>query len=153
MYDDENTASAGMAFDVGSFLDRGSAGNRHPVCRRRKMRKFRHRRMPSSESAMRGCPPFIPAKSGTYGETTMTALHLTYTLGPGVLIGGQIAAGTSEGSDDGTQFMLGTAVFFLIDHRQSVTKGSTQVLPFFVVEYDGVSRGQKLLSPIMWDSA
>ena len=33
--------------------------------------------------------------------------HLTYTLGPGVLIGGQIAA-----ADDVTQFMLGTAVFF-----------------------------------------
>ena len=36
-----------------------------------------------------------------------TYAHLTYTLGPGVLVGGQIAA-----ADDVTQFMLGTAVFF-----------------------------------------
>ena len=36
-----------------------------------------------------------------------TFAHLTYTLGPGVLVGGQIAA-----ADDVTQFMLGTAVFF-----------------------------------------
>ena len=41
------------------------------------------------------------------GGTSMSALHLTYTLGPGVLVGGQIAA-----ADDVTQFMLGTAVFF-----------------------------------------
>ena len=46
------------------------------------------------------------------GNSTKTALHLTYTLGPGVLIGGQIAAGSSDGADDVTQFMLGTAVFF-----------------------------------------
>ncbi|MDE0048709.1 MAG: porin [Rhodospirillales bacterium] len=46
------------------------------------------------------------------GDSTKTALHLTYTLGPGVLIGGQIAAGSSDGDDDVTQFMLGTAVFF-----------------------------------------
>ena len=45
-------------------------------------------------------------------ETTKAAAHLTYTLGAGVLIGGQIAAGTVEGSEDVTQFMLGTAVFF-----------------------------------------
>ena len=36
-----------------------------------------------------------------------TFAHLTYTLGPGVLIGGQIGS-----SEDVTQFMLGTAVFF-----------------------------------------
>ena len=40
-----------------------------------------------------------------------TYAHLTYTLGPGVLIGGQIASG-EVGGDDVTQFMLGTAVFF-----------------------------------------
>ena len=45
-------------------------------------------------------------------ETTKAAAHLTYTLGPGVLIGGQIAAGTEDGMDDVTQVMLGTAVFF-----------------------------------------
>ena len=39
-------------------------------------------------------------------------LHLTYTLGPGVLVGGQIASGSSDGAADVTQFMLGTAVFF-----------------------------------------
>ena len=31
------------------------------------------------------------------GETSMTALHLTYTLGPGVEVGGQIAAGRLTG--------------------------------------------------------
>ena len=36
-----------------------------------------------------------------------TFAHLTYTLGPGVLVGGQIGS-----SEDVTQFMLGTAVFF-----------------------------------------
>ncbi len=36
-----------------------------------------------------------------------TFAHLTYTLGPGVLVGAQVAT-----SDDVTQFMLGTAVFF-----------------------------------------
>ena len=51
-----------------------------------------------------------PRKRGA--ETAKAALHLTYTLGPGVLIGGQIASGSVEGSEDVTQFMLGTAVFF-----------------------------------------
>jgi outer membrane protein OmpU len=41
------------------------------------------------------------------GDAGSTYAHLTYTLGPGVLVGGQIAA-----ADDVTQFMLGTAVFF-----------------------------------------
>ena len=41
------------------------------------------------------------------GDVGSSFAHLTYTLGPGVLIGGQIAAG-----DDVTQIMLGTAVFF-----------------------------------------
>ena len=41
------------------------------------------------------------------GDAGSTYLHLTYTLGPGVLVGGQIASG-----DDVTQFMLGTSVFF-----------------------------------------
>ena len=36
-----------------------------------------------------------------------TFAHLTYTLGPGVLIGGQIGS-----SEDVTQVMLGTTVFF-----------------------------------------
>ena len=46
-------------------------------------------------------------------ETDMVALHATYTLGPGVLVGGQIASGRStELADDVTQFMLGTTVFF-----------------------------------------
>ena len=40
------------------------------------------------------------------------ALHLTYTLGPGVeLVGGQIASGSGR-AEDVTQFMLGTSVFF-----------------------------------------
>ena len=41
------------------------------------------------------------------GDVGSSFAHLTYTLGPGVLVGGQIAAG-----DDVTQIMLGTAVFF-----------------------------------------
>ena len=46
------------------------------------------------------------------GDKSKAALHLTYTLGPGVLIGGQIAAGSAEGSDDVTQVLLGTSVGF-----------------------------------------
>ena len=46
------------------------------------------------------------------GGTGMAALHLTYALGPGVEVGGQIASGTADGEDDVTQFLLGTAVFF-----------------------------------------
>ena len=46
------------------------------------------------------------------GGTGMAALHLTYALGPGVDIGGQIAAGSADGEEDVTQFLLGTAVFF-----------------------------------------
>ena len=46
------------------------------------------------------------------GETTMTALHVNYDLGPGVKIGAQVAAGTHEGQPDVTQLMLGTSVFF-----------------------------------------
>ena len=46
------------------------------------------------------------------GNVGMAAAHLTYTLGPGILIGGQLAAGSGDDMDDVTQFMLGTAVFF-----------------------------------------
>ena len=42
------------------------------------------------------------------GDTNITALHLTYTLGPGILVGGQLASGSA----DVTQFILGTAIFF-----------------------------------------
>ena len=42
----------------------------------------------------------------------MAALHLTYTLGPGVLVGGQLASGSSDDGENVTQFMLGTAIFF-----------------------------------------
>ena len=45
------------------------------------------------------------------GDTGMMALHLTYTLGPGVIIGGQIASG-SGGAEDVTQILLGTSVGF-----------------------------------------
>jgi hypothetical protein len=41
------------------------------------------------------------------GDAGLTLAHLTYTLGPGVLIGGQIGS-----SEDVTQVMLGTSVFF-----------------------------------------
>ena len=86
MLDDENTDSAGMAFDVGASWTEGSTEI--------------------------GIQYAADENNGGNGETTKTALHLTYTLGPGVLIGGQIAAGSSEGAEDVTQFMLGTAVFF-----------------------------------------
>ena len=46
------------------------------------------------------------------GNASMAAGHLTYTLGPGILVGAQIAAIAADGTDDVTQFMLGTAVFF-----------------------------------------
>ena len=47
------------------------------------------------------------------GNTSMAAAHLTYTLGPGVLVGAQIASGSAaSGGEDVTQFMLGTSVFF-----------------------------------------
>ena len=46
------------------------------------------------------------------GGTGMAALHLTYVLGPGIEVGGQVASGTADGEDDVTQFLLGTAVFF-----------------------------------------
>lgn len=45
-------------------------------------------------------------------NASMAAGHLTYTLGPGILVGAQIAAISADGADDVTQFMLGTAVFF-----------------------------------------
>jgi len=41
------------------------------------------------------------------GDVGSTFAHLTYTLGPNILVGGQIGS-----SEDVTQFMLGTAVFF-----------------------------------------
>ena len=41
------------------------------------------------------------------GDAGLTFAHLTYTLGPGVLVGGQIGS-----SEDVTQVMLGTSVFF-----------------------------------------
>ena len=46
------------------------------------------------------------------GGSSMSALHVTYTLGPSVLVGGQVASISTEGSENATQFMLGTAIFF-----------------------------------------
>ena len=46
------------------------------------------------------------------GGSSMAALHVTYTLGPSVLVGGQVASISTEGSENATQFMLGTAIFF-----------------------------------------
>ena len=45
-------------------------------------------------------------------DSDMMALHLTYTLGPGVIVGGQIASGSSGGAEDVTQILLGTSVGF-----------------------------------------
>ena len=94
MYDDSDTPSEGMAFDVGASWTEGpmEIGLQYAADENFNI-------------------DFSTDGSGD-GENTKTALHLTYTLGPGVLIGGQIAAGTFEGMDDVTQFMFGTAVFF-----------------------------------------
>ena len=50
-------------------------------------------------------------------ETDMVALNATYTLGPGVLIGGSVATSSAtdadgKGLDDATQFLIGTSIFF-----------------------------------------
>ena len=82
MYDDENTATAGMAYDVGASWSEGA-----------------------TELGLQYA-------NDEDGNASMAAGHLTYTLGPGILIGAQIAAISADGVDDVTQFMLGTAVFF-----------------------------------------
>ena len=46
------------------------------------------------------------------GDASKAAANLTYTLGPGVLIGGQVASITPAEGEDVTQVMLGTTVFF-----------------------------------------
>lgn len=46
------------------------------------------------------------------GDASKAAANLTYTLGPGVLVGGQVASITPAAGEDVTQFMLGTTVFF-----------------------------------------
>ena len=59
-------------------------------------------------------------------------LHLTYTLGPGVLVGGADRQRFSRrrGRRDPVHAWHGDLL--LIDHRQSARKGSTHVLPFFL---------------------
>ena len=46
------------------------------------------------------------------GDTGMMALNLTYALGPGVSIGGQVANGSAAGMKDVTQVLLGTQINF-----------------------------------------
>ena len=90
MFDDDNTGATreGMAYDIGASWSEGA-----------------------TEVGLQYATD--AAHGGWSGaETAKAALHLTYTLGPGVLIGGQIASGSVEGSEDVTQIMLGTAVFF-----------------------------------------
>ena len=82
MFDDENTSSAGNEYDIGASWTEGA-----------------------TEIGLQY------GADDTDG-TAKAALHLTYTLGPGVLVGGQIASGSSDTMEDVTQFMLGTAVFF-----------------------------------------
>ena len=111
MFDDENTSTAGMAYDVGASWTDGpiEIGIQYGADENQSVGM----ETPASHThGPGGAVTAVPAVPGPTGETTKTALHLTYTLGPGVLIGGQIAAGTIEGADDVTQFMLGTAVFF-----------------------------------------
>ena len=45
-------------------------------------------------------------------DGSIAAGHLTYTLGPGVLVGAQVAGVSPAAGDDVTQFMFGTTVFF-----------------------------------------
>ena len=45
-------------------------------------------------------------------DVSKTAVGLTYTLGPGILIGGQAANISTDGANDVTQVILGTTVFF-----------------------------------------
>jgi hypothetical protein len=82
MLDQENTAGEGTAYDIGASWTEGAT------------------------------QIGIQHGANDAGETGKTALNLTYTLGPGVLVGGQVAAISADGSEDVTQFMLGTAVFF-----------------------------------------
>ena len=82
MFDDENTATAGNEYDIGASWTEGA-----------------------TEIGLQ-------YGANDTGDMSKAALHLTYTLGPGVLVGGQIASGSSDAMDDVTQFMLGTAVFF-----------------------------------------
>ena len=83
MFDDENTATAGMEYDVGASWTEGA-----------------------TEIGLQYA-------ANDEGDMSKSALHLTYTLGPGVLVGGQIASGSSDSlEEDVTQFMIGTAVFF-----------------------------------------
>ena len=46
------------------------------------------------------------------GDASKVVANLTYTLGPGVMVGGQVGSASSDSMDDVTQFMIGTAVFF-----------------------------------------
>ncbi len=83
MFDQENTADAGTQYDVGASWTEGAT------------------------------EVGIQYAANDVGEMDKAALNLTYTLGPGVLIGGQIATGGSDSlEEDVTQLMLGTTVFF-----------------------------------------
>jgi len=112
MYDDSDTPTEGMAFDVGASWTEGpmEIGLQYAVDENTVVRTA----VPGEGHRHDAAGMEIPnmGMDAVNGETSKLALHLTYTLGPGVLIGGQIAAGTFEGMDDVTQFMLGTAVFF-----------------------------------------
>ena len=82
MYDDENTDSAGNEFDVGASWTEG------PITLG------------------------VQYAADETDDTTMAAGHLNYVLGPGVSVGAQIAAGSSDTMDNVTQFMLGTSIGF-----------------------------------------
>ena len=92
MYDQENTLdgkgvdTSGMQYDVGASWTDG----------------------PLSIGVQYG----HNGNNTVHGETGMTALHVSYDLGPGIAIGGQLAAGSSDAMEDATQFLIGTAIFF-----------------------------------------
>ena len=118
MYDQEDTVDAdgvdtsGMQFDVGASWTQGplNVGIQYAVNDSGTVSAA-----VAGEGHTHGAGGVVVDNPGTpavYGETTMAALHVNYTLGPGVTIGAQVAASTFEGGDDVTQVLLGTSIFF-----------------------------------------
>ena len=117
MFDDDNTLTNGAEYDIGASWTEGpveigiqyAANEKAEILSKRDAKMYR---LDAADGQVKKLKNPVTSRDAKYGETSKTALHLTYTLGPGVLVGGQIAAGTIEGMDDVTQFMIGTAVFF-----------------------------------------
>ena len=117
MYDQEDTVdgdgvdTSGMQFDVGASWTQGplNVGIQYAVNESGTLTAAAAGEGHTHAGGMVVDNPGTPA---VYGEVTMGALHVNYTLGPGVTIGAQVAGGTFENGEDVTQVLLGTAVFF-----------------------------------------